>query len=65
MSTRTDYVNKCPPTIQTSHKFSRTKQFSVRIVKFGGVYPKNPVQHLSDLEMIEILISNNQFSPIL
>ena len=56
-TTHTDFVNKYPSTLQTtSYNFSKTattEEVCVGIVKASGVYPKNPAQHLSDLEMIE------------
>ena len=56
-TTYTDYVNKYKAVLQTtSYNFSRTEttpEFCAGVVKPVGLFPKNPTQHLSDLEMLE------------
>ena len=53
----TDYVNKYPSTLQTtSYNFTGTKstpELCAGVVKASKIYPKNPSQHLADLEMLE------------
>ncbi len=57
LTTRTDFVNKYPSSLQTtSYNFTATDTTSevcVGIVKASGVHFKNPAQHFSDLEMLE------------
>lgn len=58
LTTRTDYVNKYPSTLQTtSYNFTRTDttmEACVGVVKAPSIiHPKNPCQHASDLEMLE------------
>ena len=56
LTTRTDYVNKYPSTLQTtSYNFSGTKTTSeicIGIVKAPEVHQKNPSQHAADLNML-------------
>ena len=56
LTTRTDYINSYPSTLQiTSYLFSKTEttgELCFGVVK-GGVYPKNPAQHMEDFEMLE------------
>ena len=52
LTTRTDYVNKYPSTLQTSYNFSATdttSEICVGIVKASSTFPKNPAQHAADL----------------
>ena len=54
LTTHTDYVNKYPSTLQTtSYNFSGTDKLCAGVVKASKLYPKNPSQHLADLEMLE------------
>ena len=57
LTTHTDYVNGYPSTLQpSSYNFARTAttpEACVGIVKAAGVFPKNPGQHLADIEMLE------------
>lgn len=57
LTTRTDYVNKYPSTLQTTcYNFSETDtsmEVCVGLVKAPGVHSKNPCQHAADLKMIE------------
>ena len=58
LTTRTDYVNKYPSTLQTtSYNFAATETTSeicVGIVKApSSIHPKNPCQHSVDLQMLE------------
>ena len=57
LTTRSDYINSYPSILQTtSYLFSKTEttgEVFVGIVKGSGVYPKNPAQHMQDLEMLE------------
>ena len=56
-TTYTDYVNKYKSVLQTtSYNFSKTEttlEICARVVKPVGLFPKNPTQHLQDLEMLE------------
>lgn len=56
LTTRTDYTNKYPSTLQTtSYNFPETKttgELCAGVVKAKGLYEKNAAQHLADLEMI-------------
>ena len=56
LTTYTDYVNCYPSTLQTtSYNFTGTKttrEVCVGVVKAAKVYPKNPAQHFTDLEML-------------
>ena len=65
LTTRTDYVNKYPSTLQTtSYSFSATKttpEFCVGIVKAPKVHQKNPAQHAADLEVLE---EQNELAPV-
>ena len=57
LATHTDFVNSYPSILQTtSYHFSgttTTKEVCAGVVKGAGVFPKNPAQHMSDLEMLE------------
>ena len=50
-------MNKYPSQLQvTSYNFSKTKttpELCGGVVKASFVYPKNPAQHASDLDMLE------------
>ena len=65
VTTFTDYVNRYPSTIQvTSYNFTGTKttgELCAGIVKAPGVFPKNPCQHVADLEMLK---TKSEFMPI-
>ena len=56
-TTYTDYVNRYKAVLQTtSYNFTKTEttaEICAGIVKATGVYPKNPTQHVCDLEMLE------------
>ena len=56
LTTRTDYVNKYPSTLQTtSYNFAGTKttgEVCMGVVKAPVLFHKNSAQHLSDLELI-------------
>lgn len=56
-TTRTDYVNKYASTLQTtSYNFPSTEttgEVCAGVVNAPFLYPKNAVQHFSDLQMIE------------
>ena len=55
--THTDYVNSYPSVLQTmSYNFMATKttgKICAGIVKGAGAYPKNAVQHATELSMLE------------
>lgn len=57
LTTRTDYVNKYPSTLQTtSYNFlatDTTSEICVGIVKASGTFPKNPAQHAADLMSLD------------
>lgn len=57
VTTFTDYVNPYASILQTSCcNFTRTAttgELCAGIVKASGIYPKNPAQHASDIEMLE------------
>lgn len=57
LTTRTDYVNKYPSTLQTtSYNFPSTKttgEICGGVVKAPILFEKNPAQHFADLEMLE------------
>ena len=58
LTTRTDYVNKYPSTLQTtSYNFTgtdTTMEVCVGVVKAPStIHPKNPCQHSADLDMLE------------
>lgn len=57
LTTRTDYVNKYPSTLQTtSYNFSATdttSELCAGVVKASGSFPKNPAQHAADLMMLD------------
>ena len=57
LSTRTDYVNKYPSTLQTtSYNFARTcttAELCAGVVKAPKLHQKNPAQHMADLYMLE------------
>ena len=60
LTTRTDYVNKYPSTLQTtSYNFTSTQttaEICVGVVKApSSIHPKNPCQHSADLTMLERL----------
>ena len=65
LTTYTDYVNPYPSTINvTSYNFTGTNttgELCAGIVKASGVFPKNPCQHLADLEMINTKL---EFQPV-
>ena len=56
LTTRTDYVNKYPSTLQTtSYNFAGTKttgEICMGVVKAPVLYNKNSAQHLADLEFL-------------
>ena len=56
-TTYTDYVNRYKSILQTtSYNFTKTDttaELCAGVVKPTGVYPKNPMQHMCDLEMLE------------
>ena len=56
-TTYTDYVNRYKSILQTtSYNFTKTNttaEVCAGVVKATGVYPKNPTQHMCDLEMLE------------
>lgn len=64
LTTYTDYVNQYSSTLQvTSYNFmgtSTTGELRAGIVKASGLFPKNPCQHSSDLEM---LMKQSEFHP--
>ena len=57
LTTRTDYVNKYPSTLQTTcYNFpstGTTVELCAGIVKAPGLFQKNPAQHASDMEMLK------------
>ena len=57
ITTYTDYVNRYKSILQTtSYNFTKTNttaEVCAGVVKATGVYPKNPTQHMCDLEMLE------------
>ena len=58
LTTRTDYVNRYPSTLQTtSYNFAETPghtpELCAGIVKASKIYPKNPAQHYADLQMLQ------------
>ena len=57
LSTFTDFVNSYPSILQTTcYNFSATEttgEVCAGVVKGAGVYPKNPIQHACDLEMLQ------------
>lgn len=57
LTTKTDYVNKYPSTLQTtSYNFSSTEttaEICAGIVKANPLHEKNPAQHAHDLNEIE------------
>lgn len=58
LTTRTDYVNKYPSTLQvTSYNISATEtveEICIGVVKApSSIHPKNPTQHAEDLKMLE------------
>ena len=57
ITTCTDYVGKYTAVLQTtSYNFTQsltTGEICAGIVKATGLYPKNPIQHSCDLEMLE------------
>ena len=59
LTTRTDYVNKHPSTLQTtSYNFSETKttlKMWIGVVKAPELHQKNPSQHAADLNMLCII----------
>ena len=58
LTTRTDYVNKYPSTLQTSYNFSETKttgEICVGVVKAPKVHQKSPCQHAADFNMLSSL----------
>lgn len=62
LTTHTDYVNKYPSTLQTtSYNLTGTKtpELCAGVVK-PKIYPKNPSQHLADVEMLE---SSDELQP--
>ena len=65
LTTRTDYVNKTPSTLQTtSYNFSKTTttgEVCVGVVKAAKVHQKNPAQHIADLSMLE---SKDDLKPV-
>ena len=56
LTTRTEYVNKYPSTLQTtSYNFTgtdTTPEVCVGVVKASPLHQKNPAQHISDLIML-------------
>lgn len=58
LTTHTDYVNKHPSVLQvSSYNFTATattKEMCAGVVKASKVYPKNPVQHFADYEMLSL-----------
>lgn len=56
LTTHTDYVNRYPSILQTtSYNFmgtDTTGELCAGIVKAAKIYPKNPAQHYSDLQML-------------
>ena len=56
LTTRTDYVNGYPPTLQvTSYNFPETENTAERcvgVVKARPLHEKNAAQHLADLELL-------------
>ena len=65
LTTRTDYVNKYPSILQTtSYNFSATattEEVCVGVIKAHKIQQKNPAQHASDLEMLEL---KEELSPV-
>lgn len=59
LATHTDFVNSYPSVLQTTcYNMTATKttgEMCAGIVKGAGVFPKNPVQHVADLEMLETM----------
>ena len=58
-TTYTDYVNCYKAVLQTtSYNFTKTAttaEICAGIVKPTGIYPKNPTQHMCDLELLETI----------
>ena len=58
-TTYTDYVNHYKAVLQTtSYNFTKTAttaEICAGIVKPTGIYPKNPTQHMCDLELLETI----------
>ena len=70
LTTKTDYVNKYPSTLQTtSYNFSSTgtkAEICAGFVKAIPLHQKNPAQHAHDLNVIETYSKSSQhFSTIL
>lgn len=65
ITTRTDYVNRYPSTLQTtSYNFSgtaTTPEMCAGVVKAPKVHEKNPTQHFADLEVLE---KQDVFKPV-
>lgn len=65
LTTHTDYVNRHPSLLQVSfYNFTgakNTKEMCAGIVKGSKVFPKNPAQHHSDLQM---LCKQPEFLPV-
>ena len=59
LATHTDFVNSYPSVLQTTcYNMTATKttgEMCAGIVKGAGVFPKNPAQHMADLEMLETM----------
>ena len=57
LTTRTDYVNTYPSTLQTtSYNFpatTTTGEICAGVVKAAGLYEKGPPQHMADLKFLE------------
>ena len=57
LTTHTDYINKYPSILQTTcYNFSKTDtsgELCAGVVKAQKLFPKNPAQHASDMEMLE------------
>ena len=55
--TYTDCVNRYKSILQTTpYNFTTTKtttELCAGVVKAIGIYPKNPMQHMCDIEMLE------------
>ena len=64
LTSHMNYVNNYPSTLQTtSYNFTGTKitpKLCTGVIKASKVYPKNPSQHLAELELLE---SSDELQP--
>ena len=63
VTTRTDFVSKYPAVLQTScYNFAETTaspELCAGIVKAAKIFPKNPAQHFTDLQMLQLQANLN------